>query len=61
MPANDSQLDILIRQGYRPDESDGGVDLSLIRWMLSLTPLQRLEVLQQHVDSILEIRKLNAR
>jgi hypothetical protein len=39
--------------------SEDGVDLSLIRWMLSLTPAERLAVLQGHVDSILEIRKLN--
>jgi hypothetical protein len=26
--------------------SDDGVDLTLIRWMLSLTPAERLDVLQ---------------
>jgi hypothetical protein len=41
--------------------SADGVDLSLIRWMLSLTPAERLQVLQRHVDAIEEIRKLNAR
>lgn len=39
--------------------SDDGVDLTLIRWMLSLTPLERLLVLQRHLNSILEIRRLN--
>ena len=43
-----------------PDYSDDGVDLSLIRWMLSLTPAERLQFLQQHVNSILAIRALNA-
>jgi hypothetical protein len=27
-----------------------GVDRSLIRWMLSLTPTERLRVLQEHLD-----------
>lgn len=31
---------------------DDGVDVTLIRWMLSLTPDERLEVLQGFVDSI---------
>jgi hypothetical protein len=33
-----------------------GVDLTLIRWMLSLTPLQRLEILQQNLQSIRRLR-----
>jgi len=43
-----------------PTHSEDGVDLTLIRWMLSLTPAERLEVLQSAVDSILEIRERNA-
>jgi hypothetical protein len=31
------------------DYSEDGVDLTLIRWMLSLTPAERLECLQNHV------------
>jgi hypothetical protein len=42
------------------DYSEDGVDLTLIRWMLSLTPAERLQVLQHQVDAILAIRKLNA-
>jgi len=41
--------------------SEDGVDLSLIRWMLSLTPAERLDVLEDHVNAILAIRELNAR
>ena len=40
--------------------SEDGVDLTLIRWMLSLTPAERLEVLQQSVDSVLTIRAWNS-
>jgi hypothetical protein len=43
----------------QPDYSDDGVDLTLIRWMLSLTPAERLEFLEDRINSILEIRELN--
>lgn len=36
--------------------SDDGVDLSLIRWMLSLTPAERLEALQQFAGFALSAR-----
>jgi hypothetical protein len=36
----------------RPD----GIDVSLIRWMLSLTPSERLEFLQRHVAAVEAIR-----
>jgi hypothetical protein len=42
------------------DYSEDGVDLTLIRWMLSLTPAERLDSLQRHVNAILAIRELNA-
>jgi hypothetical protein len=38
----------LNRQAY----SEDGVDLTLIRWMLSLTPYERLQALQQNVQSL---------
>ena len=37
--------------------SADGVDLTLIRWMLSLTPAQRLDVLQRNLSSVLSIRE----
>ena len=42
-----------------PAPPEDGVDVSLIRWMLSLTPAERLQVLQRNVQSILEIRARN--
>lgn len=39
-----------------PTHSPDGVDLTLIRWTLSLTPLQRLEVLQSAADSLVRLR-----
>lgn len=38
------------------DIAPDGVDLGLIRWMLSLTPLERLDVLQDFVDGALALR-----
>jgi len=40
--------------------SEDGVDLTLIRWMLSLTPAERLQVLEDHLNDVLLIRELNA-
>ena len=36
--------------------SADGVDLTLIRWMPSLTPMERLQTLQNNVRSILRLR-----
>jgi hypothetical protein len=33
------------------------VDLTLIRWMLSLSPAERLQVLQDNVGAILRLRR----
>lgn len=43
----------------RSTHSEDGVDLTVIRWMLSLTPAERLEVLQQHIQAIAELRDVN--
>lgn len=50
MPGDSSE------QASALDESPDGVDLTLIRWTLSLTPLERLEVLQDWVDGLAELR-----
>ncbi len=43
-----------------PDYSEDGVDLTLVRWMLSLTPAERLEFLEQRIADVQAIRALNA-
>lgn len=40
-----------------PAESDDGVDLTLIRWMLSLTPTERLAAAQAMADAVEALRK----
>jgi hypothetical protein len=36
--------------------TNDGVDLSLIRWMLSMTPTQRLQTLQKNIRSVMRLR-----
>ena len=36
--------------------SEDGVDMTLIRWMLSLSPLERLQVLERHIASVQRLR-----
>jgi len=35
---------------------DDGVDVTLIRWLLSLTPAERLQVLQSNTRSLEKLR-----
>ena len=44
----------------KPVYSEDGVDLTLIRWMLSLAPTERLQVLQRNVHSILRPRNVRS-
>lgn len=37
---------------------DDGTDLTLIRWMLSLSPIERLEVLQSSAGSLQRLREV---
>ncbi|HSR68651.1 MAG TPA: hypothetical protein VLU25_11990 [Acidobacteriota bacterium] len=51
------------RSSTRPDHPyQDGVDVTLIRWMLTLTPTQRLQVLQDFVnDAYLAQKNLTKR
>jgi hypothetical protein len=49
-------LDPALNSCYNED----GVDVSLIQCMLSLTPAERLQVLESFSNDILSIRDLNA-
>ena len=48
-----------------PDEealySEDGVDLTLIRWMLSMPPAERLQVLEEFVNDAVRVLELNGR
>lgn len=41
--------------------ADDGVDVTLIRWMLSLTPRERLAVLKQNVAALQRLRDARTR
>ena len=41
----------------RPTHSEDGTDLTLIRWFLTLTPAERLQTLQDVLDSIRRLRR----
>lgn len=48
------------REGHEdPDENADGVDLTLIRWMLSLSPAERVEHIESVARSLQELRELN--
>ena len=40
------------------DYSEDGVDLTLIRWFLSLTPAERLDYVQRRANDIVAVRRL---
>lgn len=44
-----------------PEYGEDGVDVTLIRWMLSLTPRERLEFLEDRINDVLRIRERNAK
>ena len=54
MPEDDHATDMPLT-----DYSDDGVDLTLIRWFLSLTPAERLEFHDDRIQDVLAIRALN--
>jgi hypothetical protein len=37
------------------DYNEAGVDLSLLRWVLSLTPRERLELMERHARDTLRL------
>jgi hypothetical protein len=43
------------QQAYSSD----GVDLTLIRWFLTLTPAERLAAIEEHLEDLEQMRKLN--
>ncbi len=52
---------ILYSEEDRPAYSEDGVDLTLIRWMLTFTPTERLNILQQNMISINRLKNAGIR
>ena len=57
-PSQPPHISEAVSDPWPPEESPDGVDLTLIQWTLSLTPLQRLELLQDWVDGLAEFRRV---
>lgn len=49
-------LDLATPPPLDPSYTDEGVDVSLIRWMLSMSPTERLQVLQSQSDALTALR-----
>jgi hypothetical protein len=56
MPDTEAKL---LEDAPAPDYSEDGVDLTLIRWTLSLTRAERLEFLEDRIHDICATRALN--
>ncbi|KAB2879975.1 hypothetical protein F9K33_07345 [bacterium] len=54
---NNTDQPEIIEKGNEPIISSDGVDLTLIRWMLSLSPQKRVETLQSQLKNIFLLRK----
>ena len=46
----------MARKSRKPERRQDGVDMTLLRWMLSLTPAERLRAVQSHARSITRLR-----
>ena len=49
-PCSDNEEDVA-EEPLLPTYSEDGVDLTLIRWMLSFTPAERLRIGQSYAES----------
>lgn len=47
----------IVHEGEEAAYDENGVDLTLIDWMLSLSPEERLQYLQDQIDAIIELRE----
>jgi hypothetical protein len=54
----DDPTDTPLEAAESPNDSSG-VDVTLIRWMLGMTPAERLQVLQSFVDATWKARGAN--
>lgn len=54
-----AEVDKVDDVGPFAEYDERGVDVSLIRLMLSLTPLERLRMAEEWANSVLKIRELN--
>lgn len=56
---NTNKVKTTSQDRVRPTHSPEGVDLTLIRWFLTLTPMERLRALESQMKAIQAIRDAN--
>jgi hypothetical protein len=56
MPKKQRLCDESRSQEQRQTHSEDGVDLTLIRWMLSLTPEQRIKALEDNLYALTRLK-----
>lgn len=61
MPGDTKPPQVHLDDPQAPAYDETGVDLTLVRWMLSLTPAERLQVAQESAESLLRMRYEAAR
>jgi len=54
--AREAQKTKRVARAGRPEPNADGVDVTLIRWMLSLSPLERLRAVQSSARSLVRLR-----
>jgi hypothetical protein len=55
-PLSASPLVVAATEAARPDYDENGVDLSLVRYTLSLTPTQRLKAVENFMNAMASVR-----
>ena len=56
-PVSTSLPVVATTDAARPDYDENGVDLSLVRYSLSLTPTQRLKAVENFMNAMASVRK----
>ena len=51
-PAHSSPAPVVPESPSQHPKADDGIDVTLVRWSLSLTPKERLDVLQANADAL---------
>ena len=55
-PLSTSQSVVAATEAAKPDYDENGVDLTLVRYSLSLTPTQRLKAVENFMNAMASVR-----
>jgi hypothetical protein len=57
-PKDQSEIDRELEQRFRDAYDENGVDRSLIRWSLSLTPTERVMAVEETLNALATMRRI---